>query len=303
VSAPARGFLAKTAVTLEMIKVAHTIFALPFALAALLIAARAAPPAGAPSSRLSARLVLLVVLAMVLARAAAMAFNRLVDADFDARNPRTSGRALPAGRLTRRFAGGFAAACALLFVGCAALINPLCFWLSPVALAVVLGYSYAKRFTVLSHLWLGVSLAIAPLAAWISVTGVVDATTWIPGLLAVAVLFWVAGFDLIYACQDYEFDRREGLHSWPARLGPRGALLLARAFHLVTILGLVACGLVARRGAAWWVAVALAGLLLVWQHRIADPREPRRLEIAFFRLNAAIGPLLLLAVAVEEWLR
>lgn len=302
-NAPARGFLAKTAVTLEMIKVAHTVFALPFALAALLMAAHTAPPAGGTPGRLSARLVLLVVAAMVLARAAAMAFNRLVDADFDARNPRTSGRALPAGRLSRRFAAGFAAICALLFVGCAALINPLCFWLSPVALAVVLGYSYAKRFTMLSHLWLGVSLAIAPLAAWIAITGVVDSTTWIPGLLAVAVLFWVAGFDLIYACQDCEFDRHEGLHSLPARLGPGGALVLARLFHLVTILGLVACGLVAGRGVAWWVAVALAGSLLVWQHRIADPGQPRRLEIAFFRLNAAIGPLVLGAVALEEWLR
>ena len=188
-NAPARGFLAKTAVTLEMIKVAHTIFALPFALAALLIAARTAAPDGTAASHPPARLVALVVLAMLLARAAAMAFNRLVDAEFDARNPRTIGRALPAGRLSKGFAAGFVAVCALLFVGCAALINRLCLWLSPVALAVVLGYSYAKRFTVLSHLWLGVALAIAPLAAWIAVTGVVDVTTWIPKLLAVAVLF------------------------------------------------------------------------------------------------------------------
>jgi len=291
---PVRGLLAKTALTLEMIKVAHSVFALPFALASLLVASHGRP---------GVRLLALVVAAMVLARAAAMTFNRLVDARFDAKNPRTSGRALPAGRLSRAFASGFVVVCAALFVTVSALINPICLALSPVALAVVLGYSYAKRFTSLCHVWLGVALAISPLAAWIAVTGVVDATTWIPGLLAFAVLFWVAGFDLIYACQDVEFDRREGLFSIPARLGPARALALARAFHVLTVAGLAGAGALARRGWPWWCAVAIATSLLLWQHRIADPAQPRRLEIAFFRLNAAIGPLVLLAVIVEEALR
>ena len=291
---PVRGLFAKTALTLEMIKVAHSVFALPFALASLLIASHGRP---------GLRLLVLVVAAMVLARAAAMAFNRLVDARFDAKNPRTSGRALPAGRLSRGFAAGFVVACAATFVAVSASINGLCLSLSPVALAVVLGYSYAKRFTSLCHLWLGVALAISPLAAWISVTGVVDASTWIPGLLAFAVLFWVAGFDLIYACQDVDFDRREGLHSLPARLGPVRALALARAFHVATVAGLAGAGALARRGWPWWSALALVAALLFWQHRVADPAQPRRLELAFFRLNAAVGPLVLVAVIVEEALR
>ena len=291
---PVRGLLAKTALTLEMIKVAHSVFALPFALASLLVASHGRP---------GVRLLVLVVAAMVLARAAAMAFNRLVDARFDAKNPRTSGRALPAGRLSRAFAAGFVVVCVALFVTVSALINPICLALSPVAVSVVLGYSYAKRFTSLCHVWLGVALAISPLAAWIAVTGVVDATTWIPGLLAFAVLFWVAGFDLIYACQDVEFDRREGLFSIPARLGPARALALARTFHVLTVAGLAGAGALARRGWPWWCAVAIAAGLLLWQHRVADPAEPRRLEIAFFRLNAAIGPIVLLAVIVEEALR
>jgi 4-hydroxybenzoate polyprenyltransferase len=289
---PARGLLGKTAVTLEMVKVAHTLFALPFALASLLLAA-----GGWPGARLFA----LVVAAVLTLRAAAMAFNRLVDARFDARNPRTSGRALPAGRLSPAFAAGFVVVCVVAFVACSLLINRLCAWLSPVALVVALGYSYAKRFTSLSHLWLGVALGISPLAAWVAVRGVVDASTWIPGALAIAVLFWVAGFDLVYACQDVDFDRREGLHSLPARLGPRRALRLAAVFHAVTLAALAAAGRLAGLGWKWGIAVVVVGLLLLAEHRIADPADPRRLEIAFFRINAAIGPLLLLAVLLERW--
>ncbi|MBL8842395.1 MAG: UbiA family prenyltransferase [Planctomycetes bacterium] len=288
--APARGFLAKTALTLEMVKVAHTIFALPFALAALFLAAGGWP---------GTRLLLLVVAAMLCARAAAMAFNRLIDADFDARNPRTRLRALPAGLLTRRFAAGFVVACAAAFVATSWAINPLCFALSPVALAVVLGYSYAKRFTALCHLWLGVALGIAPLAAWCAVRGVVDGSTWIPGSLAIAVLFWVAGFDLIYACQDVDFDRRERLESLPARLGPQRALRLAQAFHVVTVAALVGAGLLARFGAWWHGATAAVALLLLLEHRVADPADSKRVELAFFRINAAIGPLLFAAVLLE----
>jgi len=289
-AAPARGLLEKTAVTLEMVKVAHTIFALPFALAALFLAAGGWP---------GARLLVLVVLAMLCARAAAMAFNRVVDAELDARNPRTRTRALPAGRLTRPFAVGFVLACAAAFVACSIAINRLCGWLSPVAVAVVLGYSFAKRFTVLCHLWLGVALALAPLGAWIAVTGRVDASTWIPGALAVAVVTWVAGFDLIYACQDVEFDRRERLFSLPARLGPRRALQVAAVLHALTFAALAATGKLAGLGWKWGIAVAATGALLLLEHRIADPGDPRRVELAFFRINAAIGPLLLAAALLE----
>jgi 4-hydroxybenzoate polyprenyltransferase len=287
---PPVGLLARTAVTLEMIKVAHTVFALPFALAALFLAASGWPGAATLG---------LVVGALLCARAGAMAFNRLVDADFDASNPRTQGRALPARLLTRRFAGGFVVVCALLFVACAAALNRLCLWLAPVALAVTLGYSYAKRFTALCHVWLGVALGISPLAAWCAVRGVVDETTWIPGALAIAVLFWVAGFDVIYACQDAEFDRRHGLHSLPSRLGTRSALRIARLFHLAMLAALVAAGFLARLGAVWYGVVALVAVALVVQHRIADPANPRRIEQAFFRLNAGVGPALLLAVLIE----
>ncbi len=286
-----RGVLARTVVTLEMVKVAHTIFALPFALSALFLAA-----GGWPGFRLLG----LVVGALLCARAGAMAFNRLVDAEFDARNPRTAGRALPAGLLTRRFAGGFVVVCALLFVACAGALNRLCLWLSPVALAVTLGYSYAKRFTALCHLWLGVALGISPLAAWCAVRGTVDATTWIPGALAIAVLFWVAGFDVIYACQDAEVDRRLGLFSLPSRLGPDRALRVARGVHVVTVLALVAAGGVADLGPVWNSAVGLVAMALVVQHRIADPADPRRLERAFFRLNAGVGPALFAAVLIER---
>lgn len=288
--APARGLLAKTALTLEMVKVAHTIFALPFALAALFLAA-----GGWPGTRLLA----LVVAAMLCARAAAMAFNRLIDADYDARNPRTRLRALPAGLLSRRFAAGFVVACAAAFVAISWAINSLCFALAPVALAVVLGYSYAKRFTALCHLWLGVALGIAPLAAWCAVRGVVDGSTWVPGCLAIAVLFWVAGFDLIYACQDVDFDRRERLESLPARLGPQRALRLAQLFHVVTVAALVGAGLLARFGAWWHGATAAVALLLLLEHRVADPSDSKRVELAFFRINAAIGPLLFAAVLLE----
>jgi 4-hydroxybenzoate polyprenyltransferase len=288
--ARARGLVEKTAVTLDMVKVAHTVFALPFALAALFLAAR-----GWPGWRLFG----LVVIAMLSARAAAMAFNRVVDVQFDARNPRTSGRALPAGRLSIQFAVGFVVVCCALFVVVATRLNALCGWLSPVALAVVLGYSYAKRFTALCHVWLGVALGISPLAAWVAVKGVVDATTWTPGALAVAVLTWVAGFDVVYACQDVDFDRREGLASVPARLGAARALRLARWIHVVTVVALAAAGVLARFGWKWSVAVALVALLLVVEHRVADPADPRRLEAAFFRVNAAIGPLVLVAVLAE----
>ncbi|MSR47855.1 MAG: 4-hydroxybenzoate octaprenyltransferase [Planctomycetes bacterium] len=288
--AASSGWVAKTAITLEMVKVAHTIFALPFALAALFLAAD-----GWPDTRLLA----LVVGAMLSARAGAMAFNRLVDADFDAKNPRTLRRALPAGLLTRRFALGFVIVCAAVFVACSAALNRLCFALSPVALAVTLGYSYAKRFTSLCHLWLGVALGIAPLAAWCAVRGVVDASTWIPGALAVAVLFWVAGFDLIYACQDVEFDRGHQLFSLPARLGPARALRLAALFHSATVTALALAGWLADFRVWWGIAVALVAVLLFVQHRVADPAEPKRLELAFFRLNAAIGPLLFAGVLCE----
>lgn len=215
---PARGLLGRTSATLRMIKVSHTVFAMPFALAALLLATDGRPTPWVLSW---------VVVALVGARSAGMAFNRLVDVRFDAANPRTRGRELPSDKLGRNFVRGFVLVACGVFVLAAGMLNPLCLALSPLALAVVLGYSFAKRFTAASHLWLGVALGISPVCAWLAVTGRFDESLWIPAPFSAAVLLWVAGFDLIYACQDADFDRSAGLHSVPARFGVPVALRLS----------------------------------------------------------------------------
>jgi 4-hydroxybenzoate polyprenyltransferase len=274
-------------VALEMIKVAHSVFALPFALGSLLLASGGRP---------SVSVTLWVVVAMVSARSAAMAFNRLVDHRIDGFNPRTRGRALPAGTLSRNFVRGFVIVSCLLFVLAAGMLNPLCLALAPVALAVILGYSYAKRFTVLCHFWLGASLGLTPLAAWIAVTGRVDSSVAIPAALGVAVLFWVAGFDLIYACQDEDFDRERGLHSLPARFGAGRALRMAAACHLLALAALAALGPLAGLGGPWCVAVGVVGLLLAVEHWIAWSRRPEHLRVAFFHVNSAVGLVVLAGI-------
>jgi len=285
------GLAARTAVYGRMIRFSHSVFALPFALASAALAA---------VEGIRWEQVAWILVAMVAARSAAMGFNRLADHAIDARNPRTSGRELPAGALSRREVALFVAASAAIFVGAAALLNPLCLALSPVALGVVFGYSYTKRFTALSHVFLGLALSIAPVGAWLAVRGRFD---WPPIVLGLGVLAWVAGFDVIYACQDAEFDRREGLHSLPARLGIRRALGTARELHLA------AAGLLA---SLYWLVplhpiylagVAGASLLLAYEHTLVRADDLSRIDVAFFTVNGWIGVGYLAATVAAVVLR
>ncbi len=268
-------------VTLEMIKIEHSVFALPFALLGALLAARGWP---------TGNQVFWIVVAMVGARSAAMSFNRIIDRHIDARNPRTASRALPAGLLSVGFVILFALASSALLVFAASRLNPLAFALSPVALAILFVYSYTKRFTMLSHLVLGFCLGIASAAAWIAVRGTLD-----PEILwmSAAVTLWTAGFDILYACQDIDFDRGAGLHSIPQRWGVRKALLAARGFHVLMVLFLV---VLARASGLGWISflgLAVAGLLLVYEHNLVKTDDLSRLDAAFFATNGWIGVLLL----------
>jgi 4-hydroxybenzoate polyprenyltransferase len=242
---------------------------------------------GFPSDGFLSR-VLWIVIAMVAARSAAMAFNRVLDADIDARNPRTRNRHLPAGILTRGFAWGFVGASSLVFLIAARVLGPLCFLLAPVALAVVMLYSFTKRFTSLSHVVLGFALGIAPAAAWIAVRGSLDARIL---LLTAAVTFWTAGFDIIYACQDYEFDLREGLFSLPKRFGVAGALWIARAFHLAMIACLSAMVPAFGLGTLAWAGIGAIVLLLIYEHRLVRPGDLSRVDAAFFTVNGYVSVL------------
>jgi len=261
------------------------VFALPFALSgAVLAAAR---------HGVTASQVAWIVVAMVAARNAAMGFNRLADHEIDARNPRTAGRELPRGALSRRAVWVFTIALSAVFVLAAARLGPLCGALAPLALAIVFGYSYTKRFTWASHLTLGLALAIAPVGGWLAVAGSFAVLPW---LLALAVLLWVAGFDTIYACQDLGFDRGAGLHSLPARFGVGAALAAARAFHAGALAALAAVGLVAELHpvyAVGWLAIAM---LLAWEHRLVRADDLSRVGAAFFNLNAVVAVVYLATV-------
>jgi len=261
----------------RMIKFSHSVFALPFALASAAVAA---------GGRVPWRELPWIVVAMIGARSAAMGFNRLADQAIDARNPRTAARELPRGALSRREVWLFVSLSALALVGAAAMLNPLCLMLSPVALLVVMGYSYTKRFTSLSHLVLGLALAIAPVGAWLAVRGRFEAA---PVLLALAVLAWVAGFDTIYSCQDVEFDRREGLRSLPALLGIRRALTVARLLHVVAALLLAALYAVAPLHPIYLAGVAGVAALLVYEHSLVSADDLSRVNAAFFTVNGWIS--------------
>jgi len=285
------GLFSKTRTTLEMIKWEHSIFALPFALTAVLLASH-----GSPGWR---RLGWILV-AMVTARSCAMAFNRWADADLDAENPRTRGRAIPAGMLSREFVLGFTILTALGFVIAAAELSKLTLILAPFVLVVLLGYSYMKRVTRWSHLVLGLALGLAPSAAWIAVCGSLDPRILV---LTAAVMLWVGGFDVLYACQDFEYDRLAGLHSIPQSLGIPAAFLVARLMHL-SMLGLLAIfGYLFKFGIAGWLGIAVAGLLLAYEHAIVSPRDLRRLNAAFFTMNGVIAMTFLAFVAADVWLR
>jgi len=276
---------------LRLVRFSHTVFALPFALIGAWLAAE-----GLPSwSRLA-----WIVVAMVAARSAAMGFNRVVDAELDAHNPRTRDREIPAGRIDRTTASWLTAACALVFVVACAMLNAVALALSPVVLAVLLGYSFTKRFTSLSHFVLGLALGLAPVGAWVAVRGSESLDGILaPVCLGVAVLFWVAGFDIIYACLDVDFDRRYLLHSIPQRLGLRRALRVAAALHGVFVALLVLLAVVAQAGALFPVGVALVAALLMYEHRLVRPDDLSRVNRAFFTVNGAIGLLLLACVLAD----
>ncbi|HCC57160.1 MAG TPA: 4-hydroxybenzoate octaprenyltransferase [Solibacterales bacterium] len=274
--------LRRLRLTLDMIRFEHSVFALPFALTGALLAVRDARQSVARSLRE----LLWIVVAMVAARSAAMAFNRLVDASIDARNPRTAMRHLPSGQLSRRFAWLFTMASATLFLVAARALNPLCFALAPLALAVVFLYSFTKRFTSLSHIVLGFALGIAPAAAWIAVRGSLDARIlW----LTAAVTCWTAGFDVIYACQDYEFDGREGLFSLPQRLGLAGALLAARGLHVVMIACLIALAVALHLGLLSAAGIAAVAALLIYEHALVKADDFSRVNAAFFTMNGWVS--------------
>jgi 4-hydroxybenzoate polyprenyltransferase len=302
---------------LSLIRFSHTVFALPFALLAALMAWRlptwewgaelaTMPQLIGPRPEFRWQQILGILLCMVFARSAAMAFNRLVDRKIDAGNPRTAKRHLPAGILSVGQVASFATACCLAFVASTLLFLPnrLPLYLSVPVLAVLLGYSYAKRFTALAHFWLGAALGLAPLAAWIAIRGqeVTDRPADLipPFVLGAAVWAWVAGFDIIYACQDFAFDRNAKLHSVPARFGVAGALRLAAACHLTTI-GLLAVLPLAYPpfGGVWWSGISAVAVLLIYEHALVRPDDLDRVNTAFFNVNAVISMGLLAVGTVD----
>jgi 4-hydroxybenzoate polyprenyltransferase len=268
-----------------MVKLSHTLFALPFALAGAALAAASGPVGLWP--------LLWIVVALFGARNAAMGFNRLADQSHDAANPRTRDRELPAGRLSRAAVWSFTLLLSALFVLASFQLHPTCGWLSPLALLIVFGYSYTKRFTWLSHLFLGLALSLAPVGSWLALRGSLSPAAC---LLGAAVLLWVAGFDVIYSCQDVDFDRRQGLYSLPARFGIPGALRVARALHAGALAALAGVGLVVELHPVYWVGwLAIAGLI-VWEHHLVDERDLSRLNVAFFHVNGAISVLYLVTI-------
>lgn len=279
--------LRSVGVTLEMIKWEHSVFALPFAFTGAMLAAHGWPPAGKLAW---------IVVCMIAARSAAMAFNRWADADLDAANPRTRLRAIPAGLLTRRFAAGFTVAMSAIFLIGAWRLNRLTLILAPVVLAVLFLYSYAKRFTRWSHLFLGLALGIAPTGAWIAIRGSLDPRIVV---LTAAVLFWVAGFDVLYACQDEAHDRSSGLLSIPATLGLRAAFWIARIMHLIMLALLVWLVVLFHLGPVACAGIAAVAALLLWEHLIVSPRDLTRLNAAFFTMNGVIAVIFFVFFAAD----
>lgn len=277
----------RLSLTAELVAFPHTVFALPFAFMGMLLGGRGWP---------TLHQLVWITAAMVGARTAAMSFNRIADREIDAKNPRTMSRPLPSRRLESWWAALVLSLSCLLFVLAAWMLGPVCLALSPVALAIVLGYSLAKRFTWLTHLLLGLALAIAPVGAWIAVSG---GWSILPVLLAAAVLCWTAGFDIIYACQDVAFDRGHGLRSIPARFGVRRALTLSAALHVVMVALLALAGVVAGLGPAYYTGLAICSAVLIHEHRIVRPDDLSRVNLAFFTMNGWVSVTLLLATALD----
>jgi len=283
----ASGCLPKIRIFLEMIKFSHTIFALPFALTGALLAAGGFP---------SPRQLFWIVLAMAGARTAAMAMNRLIDAEIDARNPRTAGRAIPAGLLGSGTTLFFIIISTALMLFAAAMLNPLCLKLSPIALFFLILYSYCKRFTSLAHVVLGICLAAAPIGAWVAIRGAVEAPAL---LLGGVVLFWVAGFDILYALQDREFDQAAGLHSIPVLLGVNGSLWAARIFHLVMMGLLVGLFWLMQLGSMFMIGILVVAGMLLYEHWLLRDGNLDKLDAAFFNMNGYISIAILLFTTAE----
>ena len=279
-------------VTLEMIKIEHTLFALPFAFLGAVLAANGIP---------TAQQLIWITLAMVGARSTAMAFNRLADREYDALNPRTAARALPAGLLSVGFVWAFTVVSAALFFIAAAMLNRMALMLSPIALASIVLYSYSKRWTLLSHVLLGWCLAIAPTGAWIAVRGALDSS--IPLLLSLVVMLWTAGFDVLYACQDYEFDLKTGLHSIPRRFGIANSLWIARLFHLCAFLALLTLYWIMQLGIVALLGVVATGGLLIYQHQLVRADDLSKLNAAFFTTNAFVSVILFVTFGGSVLLR
>lgn len=272
----------KLPVFLEMIKFEHTVFALPFAYIGALLTNKQIP---------TGHDLLWITVAMVGARTAAMSLNRIIDRHIDARNPRTANRALPRGLLSVTEVWSYTIISLALLLLAAFNLSPLAVKLFPLVVAILVGYSYTKRFTWASHLWLGAALGFAPLGSWIAITNRVDLA---PVLLAGGVLFWVAGFDIIYACLDYEFDRQNGLYSIPAQFGLRQALQISTLFHIISPALFIAAGMVLKLGVLYFTGIGIAVVLLIYQHLIVTPVNLARINIAFFNLNAALSISMLL---------
>lgn len=281
------GIFTRIAVFLEMIKFTHTLFALPFALTGALLAAKGLPTPGQ---------FFWILLAMVGARTAAMGLNRLIDAEIDAKNPRTATRAIPAGHLSKGSVGLFILVSLLLLLYAAYRLNPLCLQLSPLAIFFLVLYSYCKRFTAFAHLVLGLCLAGAPIGAWLAIRGEVSLA---PLLLGAAVLFWVAGFDILYALQDLEFDRQAGLHSIPVMLGVTGSLWLARLFSLLMLVFLAWLWLLLGLGAPFSCGITAVAILLFYEHWLLRNGDLARLDLAFFTMNGYVSIIIFLATLAE----
>jgi 4-hydroxybenzoate polyprenyltransferase len=275
-----------------MIKIEHTLFALPFAFLGAVLAANGMP---------SLRQIVFIIGAMVGARSTAMAFNRIADRSYDAQNPRTASRAIPSGQLSVVFVWVFTLIAAALFLFSAAMLNRLTLILAPVALASIWLYSYTKRWTALSHIVLGWCLSIAPTGAWIAVRGDLDSP--VPLLLSLVVLLWTAGFDVLYSCQDYDFDRAVGLHSIPARVGISNALWISRVLHCAAFLSLVSLYFVSGLGALAIIGVAATAALLLYQHRLVSADDLGRLNAAFFTTNAFVSVILLITFGSAVFLK
>jgi len=272
---------------LSFVRFEHAVFALPFALTSAWVCAGGVPPL---------RALFWIIVAVIAARSAAMGFNRIVDLEFDRLNPRTKNRELPTGKLTLKQAWVFVVVSAATFIFAAYQLNWLAFWLSFPTIAWLFGYSYTKRFTDWSHLWLGSALGIAPVGAWIALKGTIELP---PILLMIAVTCWVAGFDIIYATLDEDFDRRIGLHSLVVRYGPKKALWVSRLLHCLFLLALAAFGLASKLGIAFWLAWLFIVGFIAYEHSIAEPGNPQKVNIAFFTVNGIVSVLLFLATALD----